>query len=135
MRTDCSEQLTLWNIGKQQVSVDFAGGQIVSDAGLLGIRTLDKELGVLAELAQLLPDPRAQKFVEHSKEAIFTQQVYQILAGYPCARDVLQGFGGAFDAHIDGIVKALFGRRDDFGNSCNCRHGPLPSLVQCLSLS
>src|SRR5271163_3043957 len=87
MRTDCSEQLTLWNIDKQQVSVDFAGGQIVSDAGLLSIRTLDKELSVLGELAERLPDPRAQKFVEHSKEAILTQQVYQILAGYPDCND------------------------------------------------
>jgi Transposase DDE domain group 1 len=87
MRTDCSEQLTLWLIDKQQVTVDFEGGEIVSDAGLLGIRTLDKELGVLAELAQLLPDPRAQKFVEHSREAILTQQVYQILAGYPDCND------------------------------------------------
>src|SRR5260221_3453927 len=87
MSTHCSEQLTLWNIGNQQITVDFEGGQIVSDAGLLGIRTLDKELGVLAELAQLLPDPRAQHFVEHSKEAILTQQVYQILAGYPDCND------------------------------------------------
>jgi Transposase DDE domain group 1 len=87
MKTDCFEQLTLWNIDKQQVTVDFEGGQVVSDAGLLGIRTLDKELGVLAELAQLLPDPRAQQFVQHSKEAILTQQVYQILAGYPDCND------------------------------------------------
>src|SRR3954466_10058502 len=83
MRTDCYDQLTLWSLGKQQVTVDFAGGQIVSDAGLLGLRTLDKELGVLAGLAALFPDPRAQKPVEHSKEALLTQQVYQILAGYP----------------------------------------------------
>jgi hypothetical protein len=87
MRTDCSEQLTLWNIDKQQVTVDFAGGQIVSDAGLLGIRSLDKQLGVLTELARLLPDPRAQKFVEHSAEALLSQQVYQILAGYPDCND------------------------------------------------
>jgi hypothetical protein len=87
MRTDCSEQLTLWNIDKQQVTVDFAGGHIVSDAGLLGIRSLDKQLGVLTELAHLLPDPRAQKFVEHSAEALLSQQVYQILAGYPDCND------------------------------------------------
>jgi hypothetical protein len=87
MSTDCCEQLTLWDIGRQQVTVDFDGGQIVTDAGLLGIRSLDKELGVLTELARLLPDPRAQKFVAHSAEAILTQQVYQILAGYPDCND------------------------------------------------
>src|SRR5215210_1433527 len=87
MRTDCSEQLTLWNIDRQHVTVDFHGGQLVSDAGLLGLRTLDQELGVLTELARRLPDPRAQKFVEHSREALLTQQVYQILAGYPDCND------------------------------------------------
>jgi Transposase DDE domain group 1 len=67
--------------------VDFDGGQIVSDAGLLPIRALDRELGVLAELAQRLPDPRAQKFVIHSREQLLTQQVYQILADYPDCND------------------------------------------------
>src|SRR5258708_29220447 len=66
MATDCAEQLTFWKLGGQQVSVTFDGGEIVSDAGLLPLRTLDKELGVLSELAQRLPDPRAQKFVIHS---------------------------------------------------------------------
>src|SRR5713226_2157750 len=83
MDTDRCEQLTLWNLGTQQVTVDFDGGRIVSDAGLLAMRQLDKELEVLAELARRLPDPRAQKYVTHSGERLLTQQVYQILAGYP----------------------------------------------------
>ena len=87
MATDCAEQLTFWKLGVQQVTVDFDGGQIVSDAGLLPLRTLDKELGVLSELAQRLPDPRAQKFVIHSREQLLTQQVYQILADYADCND------------------------------------------------
>ena len=38
-------------------------------------------------VAQRLPDPRAQKFVTHTREAILTQEVYQILAGYPDGND------------------------------------------------
>jgi Transposase DDE domain group 1 len=87
MATDCSQQLTLWDLGPQQVTVDFHGGRVVSDAGLLPIRLLDKELGVLSGIAQRLPDPRAQKFVTHTREAILTQEVYQILAGYPDGND------------------------------------------------
>ncbi len=87
MSTDCSQQLTFWDLGKQQITVDFEGGRVVTDAGLLPIRLLDKELGVLAELAQRLPDPRAQKFVTHFREALLTQEVYQILAGYPDGND------------------------------------------------
>src|SRR5579871_1636329 len=87
MSTDCSHQLTFWDIGTQQVTVDFNGGRVVTDAGLLPIRQLDRELGVLAEIAQRLPDPRAQKFVTHTREALLTQEVYQILAGYPDGND------------------------------------------------
>jgi hypothetical protein len=90
MATDCPQQLTLWNLGTQQVTVDFDGGRVVSDAGLLAIRQLDKTLGVLAELASRLPDPRAQKYVTHSGERLLTQQVYQILAGYPDCNDAQQ---------------------------------------------
>lgn len=87
MTTDCPRQLTLWDLGPQQVTLDFQGGTLVSDAGLLALRALDKELGVLAGLAERLPDPRAQKYVTHSREAILTQQVYQILADYPDGND------------------------------------------------
>jgi hypothetical protein len=87
MTTGCSRQLTLWDLGKQQVTVDFQGGTLVNDAGLLAIRALDKELGVLSEIAQRLPDPRSQLFITHSREAILTQQVYQILADYPDCND------------------------------------------------
>jgi hypothetical protein len=70
--------------------VDFQGGSLVSDAGLLTLRALDKALGVLAELAERLPDPRAQKFVTHTRGAFLVQQVYQILADYPDANDAQQ---------------------------------------------
>jgi hypothetical protein len=87
MATDCSGQHTLWDIGKQQVTVAFDAGPIVTDAGLLAIRELDRHLGVVSGLAERLPDPRDQRFVTHTREAVVTQQVYQILAGYPDGND------------------------------------------------
>jgi hypothetical protein len=87
MATDCSSQLTFWSVGSQQVTVDFDGGRIVTDAGLLPIRLLDQQLGVLATIAQRLPDPRTQKFVTHSCEDLLTQTVYQILAGHADGND------------------------------------------------
>lgn len=86
-RTACTEQLELFEVGRQQVTVTFNGGDVVSDAGLLPIRELDLELGILAEAARRLPDPRSELFVVHSAERILTQQVYQILAGYPDGND------------------------------------------------
>lgn len=90
MTTNGQEQLTLWELGPQQLTVTFDGGCLVTDSGLLALRALDKELGVLAERARRFPDPRAQTFVTHSREAILTQQVYQILAGYADGKDAQQ---------------------------------------------
>ena len=87
MTSNSKQQFTLWNIGSQQLQGDFDGGRIVSDAGLLSVRAVEKPLRVIAELAARLPDPRARKYIEHSAEAILTQEVYQILAGYPDFND------------------------------------------------
>jgi hypothetical protein len=79
MATDCSPQLTFWELGPQQITVDFAGSRVVTDAGLSPLRLLDKQLGVLSTIAPQLPDPRTLKIVTHTCEALLTQEVYQIL--------------------------------------------------------
>ncbi|MBO0883645.1 MAG: IS1380 family transposase [Mycobacterium sp.] len=94
------QHFTLWNVGSQQLHVAFDGGCIVSDAGLLAVRALEKPLRVLADLAQRLPDPRSPKFIEHSVEAILTQEVYQILAGYP-------DFNDAHSLRVDPLFQIL----------------------------
>jgi len=86
----CDQQqthCTLWDIGQQRLEVTFAQGALVSDAGLVAVRVLDRSLGILADLAHRLPDPRDPLFVRHSTERLLTQQVYQLLAGYPDCND------------------------------------------------
>lgn len=85
--TQCNQQLELFEVGRRVVTVDFQGGDVVSDAGLLPVRLLDQRLGILAEAARRMPDPRDQKNCTFSVEEILTQQVYQILAGYPDGND------------------------------------------------
>jgi hypothetical protein len=90
MTPERQRHFTLWNVGSQQLQVAFDGGCLVSDAGLLAVRALEKPLRVIADLAQRLPDPRSRKYIEHSAEALLTQAVYQILAGYPDFNDAQQ---------------------------------------------
>jgi hypothetical protein len=87
LQTECTTQLELFEVGRQRVTLGFDGGQVVSDAGLLPIAQLDLELGILAEAAARLPDPRTPEFVVHSTEQLLRQQVFQILAGYPDGND------------------------------------------------
>lgn len=78
---------TLWDVGRQRLEVTFDRVSLVADAGLLTVRALDRSLGILTGLAQRLPDPRSPLFIQHSAERLLTQQVYQILAGYPDCND------------------------------------------------
>jgi Transposase DDE domain group 1 len=87
MAAQAQDHFTLWRVGSQQISVDFHGGCIVSDAGLLAVRALERPLRIIADLAPQLPDPRSPHFIHHSVEAILTQQVYSLLAGYPDHND------------------------------------------------
>jgi len=76
-----------WSAGSQPVVVDFQAGCLVEDAGLLVVRELDVRLGVLAELAGRLPDPRSPRYIRHTLESLLVQHVYQFLAGYPDGND------------------------------------------------
>jgi Transposase DDE domain group 1 len=100
MVNERDQHFTLWNVGSQQLHLAFDGGCIVSDAGLLAVRALEKPLRVIADLAQRLPDPRSAQFIEHSAEAILTQEVYQILAGYP-------DFNDAHPLRVDPLFQIL----------------------------
>ena len=106
MTTARLEQLTLWTIHQQEITLTNDGGRIVSDAGLLTLRDFEKRLGILAQLAQRLPDPRSQDFVTHSTEAILTQQVYQILAGY-------DDYNDAKELRDDPVLQAIVGVSPD----------------------
>ena len=44
--TVCFEQSELFEVGRQQVTMSFDGGSVVSDAGLWPLRQLDQELGL-----------------------------------------------------------------------------------------
>ena len=66
MTAEREPHLTLWNVGPQQIHVAFDGGRVVSDAGLLAVRALEKPLRVIADLAERLPDPRSQSVVSRA---------------------------------------------------------------------
>src|SRR6516164_101051 len=87
MTPERQRHFTLWNVGSQQLQVAFDGGRLVSDAGLLGVRALEKPLRVIADLAQRLPDPRSRKYVTHSAEGLcnalsFRPQVRPLWPGH-----------------------------------------------------
>ena len=80
MATQCHSQLTL--SFQPKIVLDFNGGEISSDSGLLLLRQFDAQLALTKKLAGLLNDWRYQPFIEHHTHEMLCQRIYQIAAGY-----------------------------------------------------
>lgn len=79
--------LGLSAVEAKPVWLDFDGGQLSSDAGLLLLKEVDQQIGLIQALAAVLPDPRDARYVQHTTEALLRQRIFQIAAGYEDAND------------------------------------------------
>ena len=85
MATECYTQL---GFGFQpKLIVDFAGGELTSDAGLLLLREFDQALGLTDEVVACLEDRRDSRYITHAVATLLRQRLYQIAAGYEDVND------------------------------------------------
>jgi hypothetical protein len=80
------------------VIADFDGGQMSSDAGLLLLREVEQQLGIINSLSDVIYDARDARYVRHSVNEMMMQRVSQIASGYEDADDVSQIASGYEDA-------------------------------------
>ena len=62
--------------------LDFAGGEITSEAGLVVLREFDERLRLTHGLRAAVPDERDARYVTHELVTLLRQRLYQIAAGY-----------------------------------------------------
>jgi hypothetical protein len=85
MATECYSQL---GFGFQpKLVVDFAGGTLTTDAGLLLVREFDEQLGLTADVCGRVADTRDGRYVTHEVPTLLRQRLYQIVAGYEDVND------------------------------------------------
>jgi hypothetical protein len=72
---------------QRKVTVDFKGGEITGDAGLILLREFDEQLGLTAGLKKLWVDGRDTRYTKHKSLALLRQRIFQIAAGYEDAND------------------------------------------------
>src|SRR3989441_8383510 len=88
MATECYSQL---GFGFQpKLVVDFAGGTLTTDAGLLLVREFDEQLGLSADVVSRVTDGRDARYVTHDVATLLRQRLYQIAAGYEDVNDADQ---------------------------------------------
>ena len=101
--------LPLAPVGAKTVTLDFDGGRLSSDAGLVLLKDPDEQLGLTHNLAAVVCRtpcyPRPVHFTHHD---LLKQRVFQIAAGYEDAND-------ANSLRHDPIFKLLLDRLPETG--------------------
>jgi hypothetical protein len=77
----------LKRLRRQAVDVDFDGGTLTSDGGLLLLREVDRRLDLVRRVDQAIPDPRDPFYTVHPQAEILTSRIFGIAAGYEDAND------------------------------------------------
>jgi len=103
MPADLVNPLHLAPLKDKAIRVDFDGGRLSSDGGLILLNDLEDHLGFTRDLAAVLKDPRDPRRVSFTSHDLLKQRVLQIAAGYEDAND-------ATTLRHDPIFKVLLGR-------------------------
>lgn len=85
-----NSQATLFNVaelGGKKVEVQFTLKETSNDGGLLLLREVEKQIGVISRLSACIEDSRHQSYVKHTLGSMLRQRVMQIAAGYEDAND------------------------------------------------
>jgi len=82
VNTDCNAKpIVFSSLGRRQVQADFAGGAITSDAGALLLREVDRKLGLIDALCDVIPDPRNPTLITHQQRTMLAQRILAIALG------------------------------------------------------
>src|SRR3989454_437448 len=97
-------------VGGKAVDLDFDGGRLSSDAGVVLLKDIDDPLGFTRDLAAVLSDPRDARRVKFPLPELLKQRVYHMAAGYEDAND-------ANTLRDDPIFKLMLDRLPESGAS------------------
>lgn len=105
MNTQCSMQTALSFRDDREIRLDFEGGQITSDAGLVVLREFDERIGFTKSVAARLHDGRQPSYLRHDIKQLIIQRLYGIVAGY-------EDQNGAQRLRHDGLFQLIAGKAE-----------------------
>ena len=100
--------LDLFPIADKKIELSYTGEQISSDGGLLLLREVENQIGLIDGISSCITDTRDSRYVDHSITELITQRVFQIAAGYEDCND-------CNDLRGDMVFKTCAGRLPQSG--------------------
>jgi hypothetical protein len=95
-------------VRRKKLTVDFAGGNQSSDAGLLLLRQAERKVGICQRLAEVMPDRRDQSRVRHEMFELVAARAFAISCGYKDGNDLNR-------LRHDPLLKIAIGRCPESG--------------------
>ena len=110
-----SEQLLPTTLRVSQVEdkpvfVDFEGGALSSDAGILLLRETENQVNIIGAIAEVIKDDRDSRYIKHTYQELLMQRVSQIASGNEDAND-------CDSLRDDPIFKMVADRLPETGNA------------------
>jgi len=88
MQTECrNEKLEFQVCGAKQVVAEFNGGTITSDGGVLLLKQVESNRGIIKQFAACFIDHRDPDKIEHTVEELLGQRIYGLALGYEDLND------------------------------------------------
>jgi len=100
--------LDLFPVADKKIELSYTGEQISSDGGLLLLREVENQIGLIDGLSFCITDTRDSRYIDHTIKELITQRVFQIAAGYEDCND-------SNDLRGDMIFKTCTGRLPQTG--------------------
>ncbi|MDT8442576.1 MAG: IS1380 family transposase [Desulfuromonadales bacterium] len=101
-------KLELFPVSGKPIELSFTGEQISSDGGLLLLREVEHQLGLIDRISACITDDRDQRYIDHTIKEMLIQRVFQIAAGYEDCND-------CNDLRDDMVFKICAGRLPQSG--------------------
>lgn len=86
--TECNtKSIQFSRVKWRQVTADFNGGRLTTDAGILLLREVDRQIGLIDAINDCLPDPRDPRYITHEQREMLAQRIFSIALGYEDLND------------------------------------------------
>lgn len=82
-----ADQMNFGRIGRREIEVNFEGGALSSDGGLMLVRQVDRQIGLTKAVAEVLHDPRNPHLIVHQMRDLIAQRLYALCCGYEDLND------------------------------------------------
>ena len=76
------QNIHLGKINRKNIEVNFRGGTITSDSGLLVLKEIEEKTKFLEGIASVIRENRQQEKIQHSKYSQIVQRVHGLIQGY-----------------------------------------------------